>query len=143
MLLDLKFLNIVEENKKRYYKKGAKFSIERLGKCFSENIREPICHKGHDVYILPVLHNSANLQFDKSKRFIPEDKQGKYLTYYGYVAKNIGDILFKDEKIGKEYFKKSVATKYIITLSITKIADIKFSTMQKIYRGRGVKVGIC
>lgn len=97
------FLIYYGREQKRYCKSGTKYGIQKLGEHFSKNSEGYI--KNHKVYVLPVLHNSANRQFDKSKLFVPEDERDDYLSYHQYVAEKVANILINDPEIKRmNYF---------------------------------------
>ncbi|WP_162266935.1 hypothetical protein [Clostridium botulinum] len=87
---------------KCYRSSGTRYNIGRLGQFFEQSIRE---HKKGEILILPILHNSSNLHFNKTQEFIPEDKRNNYISYFNYIAEEISEIIISDIEM-KKYLKK-------------------------------------
>lgn len=87
--------------RKFFPKSKSKYSIEKLGGFFSQK------PKVGNTWILPILHNSSNLQFHRTQEFIPniEDERGKYVNYLNYIAKDISEIIVNDIEIKKYLIK--------------------------------------
>lgn len=63
-------------------------------------------------YILPILHNSSNTNFQNTAKFVPVEERYKYnydindsefIIYFEYMAHVIGDLLLSDVEIKKNY----------------------------------------
>jgi hypothetical protein len=88
---------------------NVRYSIERLGTYFWKEYNR---FKDETKWplILPILHNSSNLQFDKTKQFIPSELQNEYISYFEFIAEYVGNILydnFRDYLVEIKVVKKN------------------------------------
>lgn len=82
----------VEQILKPGLKMQKSYSIKDLGKIFSERI------EGNSFPIhLPILHNVANLKFEKTKDFI-SDYNRNHISYFQYVGVRLGELLIKNKQ---------------------------------------------
>jgi hypothetical protein len=84
---------------KFYKSSGTRFKIGKLGQFFQQGIRE--YKKGDNILILPILHNSSNLHFQKTNEFIPKDKRNNYISYLNYIAEEVSEIIMNDIEMTK------------------------------------------
>lgn len=82
--------------KKSYPKSGTKYTLEKLGAYFDKNV--DIKDK-ENPYILPILHNSSNLHFHNSEKFIPQNKRRKYIYYMQYIAEELCEIMVNNTRL--------------------------------------------
>jgi|ERR1035437_8447052 hypothetical protein len=70
-------------------------SIAKLGEIFTlrineNNLKFPI--------ILPILHNIANLKFEKCIEYIPDIARENYISYFHYVGVQLGQLILRHIK---------------------------------------------
>lgn len=94
---------IYHPRENKFYKSsGTKYTIERLGRFFQESLTN---YEKGNILILPILHNSTNLHFYRTKEFIPKDKRNNYINYLNYIAEELSEIIVSDIEM-KKYLKE-------------------------------------